>query len=131
MDPYDPSDNQLSDDQLPYTILDIDPSYTMPKDPAGSKAEQSDQTQRLRPHNTQLRLNLNFLILHFKTSARNLPSTVSQLDLCDGYMRRILSSTTRDPEVRCAPSSINDRWLTYTAMTSARTQRSGRTWRRR
>jgi hypothetical protein len=76
-----------------------------PKDPTGPKAEQSDQTQRSRPYNTQLRLNLNFLILHFKTGARNQPSTLSQLELCDGYMRRILSSTTRDPDVRYAPSA--------------------------
>jgi hypothetical protein len=82
------------------------------KAPAGPKAEQPDPPQKIRPYNTQLRLNLNLLIHHFNTGAPDLPITLGQLERSDGYMRRILSATTRDLSVRYAPSSHNRTRLT-------------------
>lgn len=72
-----------------------------PKGPAGPQVEQADQTPRPRPYSTQLRLHLHLLILHFK-SGRTLPSIQSQLYIADASMRRTLSATKRDPDVRYA-----------------------------
>ena len=66
------------------------------------KPEQADQN---RPYSVQLRLNLTLLILHFKSS-RNLPAIQSQLESSDRVLRRILSSTLRDPEVRYASRTL-------------------------
>ncbi len=71
------------------------------KGPAAPQVEQSDPAPRPQPYSTQLRLNLHLLILHFK-SGRTLPSIQSQLYIADASIRRTLSATKRDPDVRYA-----------------------------